>query len=225
MLLYGDPEFEIEARLALEKIRGIFDQGKLSDLTDARNLLIALGGLEQGLADAGVQSATVEEWTDLAADLFLNIYYGNSPERTRRELENRLRIGMEAPEGLRIRVKIPEGYAFYALYPEQYISSAERWLAKDDSESVLVIGIRSIGTSLSAIVHSILRHHGLYSKRITIRPTGHAYNRETILPDHLGEFGAVIIVDEGPGQSGSSMASVARAAKERGYRNVVFFPG
>lgn len=225
MLLYGDPEFEIEARVALEKIRGIFNATTSGDLNDARNVLIALGELEQGVADAGLPTGRVEGLTNLAADLFLNICNGNSFERAHCVLEERLNAGMELPEELRIRVKIPEGYAFYALYPEQYISSAERWLAKDYSEFVLVIGVRSIGTSLSAVVHSVLKHHGRHSNRITVRPTGHAYNRETLLPDHLGEFDAVIIVDEGPGQSGSSMASVARAAKERGYRKVIFFPG
>jgi hypothetical protein len=225
MLLYGDPEFQIEAQLALKKIREIFNATTSGDLNDARNVLIALGELEQGVADAGLPTGRVEGLTNLAADLFLNIYNGNFSKRAHCVLKERLNAGMELPEELRIRVKIPEGYAFYSLYPDQYISSAERWLAKDYSEFVLVIGVRSIGTSLSAVVHSVLKHHGRHSKRITVRPTGHAYNREILLPEQLGEFEAVIIVDEGPGQSGSSMASVARSAKERGYRKVIFFPG
>jgi len=53
-----------------------------------------------------------------------------------------------------VRVKVPEGFAFYTLYPEQYCAAASRWCDEHATSArrVLVVGVRSIGTSLSALV-------------------------------------------------------------------------
>ena len=45
-----------------------------------------------------------------------------------------------------LRIKELEGYAFYAVYPEAYVDAAERAGLGPDT---VVIGIRSIGTSLA----------------------------------------------------------------------------
>jgi hypothetical protein len=52
-----------------------------------------------------------------------------------------------------LRMKHAEGYAFYALYPESYIEAAS--MSNLPPETV-VIGIRSIGTSLAALVSATL---------------------------------------------------------------------
>ncbi len=135
-----------------------------------------------------------------------------------------------APQ-IRLTLKTPEGYAFYALYPEQYGASALRWAAEHAGETiskVRVIGIRSIGTSLAAVVRAALHLAGWNATWQTVRPTGHPYERQAkldisdIQPDEWA-----LIVDEGPGQSGSSMASVAQALVEAGMARdrIAFLPG
>src|SRR5207248_4140661 len=114
-----------------------------------------------------------------------------------------------------LTVKIPEGFAFYALYPEQYCLAALHWLADHKTASprrAAVVGIRSIGTTLSAVVSAALGAAGWEVQRLTVRPTGHPYSRQAeITREELGEAVWGLVVDEGPGQSGSSMAATAAA--------------
>jgi hypothetical protein len=131
-----------------------------------------------------------------------------------------------------ITVKIPEGFAFYALYPEQYCLAAFQWHACNSKitqeRKLLVVGIRSIGTSLSALVSAALKCAGWLPMRITVRPSGPPFERTTMLPARLsGCASRAIVVDEGPGLSGSSMASVAKALTEIGFapEQISFFPG
>src|SRR5437588_6652398 len=77
-----------------------------------------------------------------------------------------------------IRLKPPEGFAFYALHPRLYARLiGELQLAP----AVAVIGIRSIGATLSAVVAAAARADGYQAQRITVRPAGHPYNRELSL--------------------------------------------
>src|SRR5262249_8426259 len=89
---------------------------------------------------------------------------------------------------------------------------------------LVVIGIRSIGTTLSAVTASAARLRGIPAERFTVRPSGHPYNRRTEFSD--GELVIVrsgiscnavfLIVDEGPGLSGSSFLSVAESLEQAG---------
>jgi hypothetical protein len=107
-----------------------------------------------------------------------------------------------------IRLKQAEGYAFYALYPEAYIAAAR---ALQGLAPVRVIGIRSIGTGLAALVASALGA----PPPVTLRPVGHPYQRRlAVSPDLAAGVrsdadAAFAIVDEGPGLSGSSFGAVA----------------
>jgi hypothetical protein len=106
-----------------------------------------------------------------------------------------------------IRTKPAEGYAFYALYPESYAEAARR---SSLSPQTRVLGIRSIGTTLSAMVAAALGAE----PPITVRPTGHPFDRRLDLSPRLateilaGNPAAFAIVDEGPGLSGSSFGAV-----------------
>src|SRR5579864_332625 len=51
----------------------------------------------------------------------------------------------------------PEGFCFYALHPLAYADLALRLSPEIDMDSVAVIGIRTIGTSLSAVVAAALQ--------------------------------------------------------------------
>ncbi|WP_445504178.1 hypothetical protein [Microvirga sp. G4-2] len=124
-----------------------------------------------------------------------------------------------------IRTKRAEGYAFYALYPESYGEAALRSGLGSDTK---VIGIRSIGAGLSAIVAAALNA----SPAFTIRPMGHPFHREVRVDPAVTALltqdpnAAFAIVDEGPGLSGSSFGAVADWLEAAGIarERIHFFP-
>ncbi|MDE2486615.1 MAG: hypothetical protein KGO51_04390 [Alphaproteobacteria bacterium] len=106
-----------------------------------------------------------------------------------------------------VEIKTPEGYAFYAVYPEAYLkAAAERpWDAPP-----LVIGIRSIGTGLAALVAAVTNAPQV----VTVRPVGDPFRRELRVTEALrrrfaAHTGPFAVVDEGPGLSGTSFLAVA----------------
>jgi len=121
----------------------------------------------------------------------------------------------------RILISPAEGFAYYALHPKDFAQLA---LNCDVTGNCAVLGIRSIGTTLSAITLAALRSRGCAVERITVRPVGHPYQRQTTfttqqlewlkrkhsLPTHF------IVTDEGPGRSGSSFLSVGEALEKQG---------
>jgi hypothetical protein len=124
--------------------------------------------------------------------------------------------------------KVPEGYAFYALYPEAYLEAA-RALATGEG-TPRVIGLRSIGTSLSGVVAAALGAEA----PITVRPVGHAFQRTLALSEALearlladAPRHRFAIVDEGPGLSGSSFGAVADFLEDQGVplERLGFLPG
>src|SRR5262249_16894970 len=120
-----------------------------------------------------------------------------------------------------VRVSPPEGFAYYALHPMDFaaIACVGRY-----EYCVAVIGIRTIGTALSAMVVAGLHKQGIEASRTTVRPEGHPYDRRTSFsPDQLAWIkqqsqrgAAFVVVDEGPGLSGSSFLSVGEALKALG---------
>jgi hypothetical protein len=128
-------------------------------------------------------------------------------------------------------VKLPEGFAFYTLFAEQYIAAAQRWIAANSQaaqQEVVVAGVRSIGTTLSALVLAVLQSASWKARRITVRPSGHPFERQVQLSTRAVRGASLaIVVDEGPGLSGSSMAATAQALHEAGIQksNVSFLPG
>jgi hypothetical protein len=123
-----------------------------------------------------------------------------------------------------VEVKTPEGHAFYAVYPEAYLKAAaeQPWASPP-----LVIGIRSIGAGLAALVAAVTNAAGV----ATLRPMGHPFRREVRagealrrrLAAHAGPFA---IVGEGPGLSGSSFGAAADLLESLGVSSdrVVVLP-
>lgn len=117
-----------------------------------------------------------------------------------------------------------EGYAHYGVYPESYLRAAARSAAWIGSRPVLVIGLRSIGASLSAAVAGALAEDGHEVERHTVRPRGDPFDRRLALDSALScalasaatRGAAVLLVDEGPGLSGSSFVGTALALEELG---------
>lgn len=108
-----------------------------------------------------------------------------------------------------------EGYAHYALYPESYLGAAQK---SGLDANTCVIGIRSIGLGLAALVAATI---GALAP-LSVRPVGHPFHRRIRAdPALIGDWrnnpsARFAIVDEGPGLSGSSMHAVVAWLRELG---------
>src|SRR5260370_5365127 len=112
----------------------------------------------------------------------------------------------------------PEGFSYYGLNPLDFADLARR-ISCDLPSRVNVVGIRSAGTVLGTVVAAQLRSCGKSVDGITVRPAGEPYHRETTFDKAQLEWirrglrqpAAFLVVDEGPGFSGSTFLSVAQA--------------
>jgi hypothetical protein len=240
MLVFGDPKFSAPLSELFETFRARVRRMTLSSLDDLRSLLIFAGQLEQAVSDRANSSAVERKLeaaslnlTNTLANLFCRKFISGKDagekgaiiaalDRMAETLASAPALGREC-----VTAKIPEGYAFYALFPEQYCMTTLNWARQHPQESeALVVGIRSIGTSLSAVVKETLCLNGVRASRFTVRPGGHPFQRQLTLDAiSIDEKIPLLIVDEGPGISGSSMATVAEAFSSIGCRNVFFLPG
>jgi hypothetical protein len=222
VIVYGDAEVESTVEAMLESVATRVRATDPASLDDLRTLLVQAGQLEQALADdSDAQDAirAAEQLTDAIAEAFVRRFSGANASSDYRLIENAL--AQLRPGRAELRVRIPEGFEFYTLFPEQYCVTAQRWAEEHAISDVLVVGIRSIGTTISAVVRATLVQRGFQVSRLTVRPTGHPFERSVELPFDL-RCSAAIVVDEGPGLSGSSMTCVAEALNGRA---ITFFPG
>lgn len=140
--------------------------------------------------------------------------------------------GLPLPE--RIGIRPAEGYAYYALYPETYLAAARRFFRGGSPGRVVVIGLRSIGTGLASAVAAGLDAPDGAVETLTLRPRGHPFGRRPVLDAALdgrlrrlaGEGAWFLVVDEGPGLSGSSFCGTAALLSELGVPDdrIVLFP-
>lgn len=218
MLIYGD-----RARDG-EPISVLADLGARLDV--AHDALVAAfitaSELAQGIADAEHEQRGCDArspTTDAAMELLVALaraidasWSGRPPALD----EIRARLGRLAAMQLpaRVRMKCAEGYAYYALYPEAYLLAARRAPVAPDH----VIGIRSIGCGLAALVAAATGA----PLPATVRPLGDPFRRELrVAPALIAEWArdpraTIAIVDEGPGMSGSSFAAVADLLERHG---------
>jgi hypothetical protein len=242
MIVYGDPSLEESLSTLVERLQArVHALPQASSLDELRTLLVQAGELEQAAADHpfGLEASRLTQRcqavTVFAASAFAGAWFAlqNTAGVARPDVPccieslGQLLRRMPCLEQL-VRVKAPEGFAYYGLFPEAYIEAALNWVQDHENASprrVVVIGIRS--TTLSAVVAATLRANGWDVHRLTVRPSGSPFARQIeIATEELagGEWG--LIVDEGPGLSGSSMAAVAEAACRAGLRRerLSFFP-
>jgi hypothetical protein len=240
MLVYGDPKRRESADTLCgaiaERLRATAHQPPGLDRHSALvGILISAGELVQGLSDLEFEnlgadeiSARREKSGVLLCDLARLVAKSWSqgfcsplvlPSRVWALLQE-----LRAP--LPLSIKEAEGYAFYALYPEAYMEAARYSGLR---AKTIVIGIRSIGTSLSAAVSTVIGARA----PVTLRPVGHPFRRtinvgaqlsRRLLEEATTDFA---IVDEGPGLSGSSFGGVADWLVEHGAseNRIHFFPG
>ena len=224
MLVYRDGGGRANTRGELARLRRAADSADRSR-DAALGFLIQVAEFEAGVADAlaperdswNQTTSLLRAISEEAAAAWLAFVRSGVERRAARSLARRLTQfeAMRLPNSIELRVS--EGFAYYALLPETYVASAERFAADRGTPRVHAIGIRSIGTSLSAIVTATLRHAGCAATSSSVRPHGHPFDRAVDVDDTLAELlrreaahdAWFAIVDEGPGLSGSSFAAVA----------------
>ena len=223
MLVYGDQSRTENPRDAIRRLEEALRRlgGMPAGIERHAALVAALidaGELAQGLADAQFEALGHDarsEVTDAVMALMMGIAccvreswrtgfarLGILPEAEKHTL-----AALPFPDA--ITTKTAEGFSLYSLYPESYLEAAE---AVDTGQRpTRVIGLRSIGAPLAAVVAA-----GLGARSVmTLRPTGHPFYREVSVAEQLageiltGRDVRFAVVDEGPGLSGSSFGAVA----------------
>lgn len=189
-------------------------QQKLEASHNVLDGLIQAGELEAALADLQAPGTSAAA---ILTDALAHQLCTGSASHDAAELAKQ--IGVPTT----IRIAPPEGFTYYALHPLDFARVAER-ISTAQHNSYAVIGIRSIGTTLSAVTAAALNPRGKRVNRITVRPTGHPYSRITHfspeqqcwIAEQLARSAHFLVVDEGPGRSGSTFLSVAEALYRAG---------
>lgn len=157
---------------------------------------------EAGAADCGHADAHANQLTD---DLARALDDGTI-DRARDSVARLTDVDLACP------VHRPEGFAYYALWPSDVVTTAR---CLDVKAPVVVVGIRTVGVALSALVRAAFQSQGHSAERLTVRPIGHPFDRR-VDEDGLRVRQALasgaqtfVVVDEGPGLSGSSFLSTA----------------
>ncbi len=221
---------ELKARLVSQLER--LNDGPSTHGPSTEGLVSALllaGELECGTADAdSAMWRSTALITDRVADALVSEKTGKSVS----DLQSLTIAARSISVPGQLSISTPEGFAYYALHPLAYAEALERIFMPENNvpknnvpeNNLVIVGIRSIGSTLSAVTAAAARLRGMQVRRFTVRPEGHPYNRRTeLLPSQLGIVqnavfsGAMfVIVDEGPGLSGSSFLSVAEALEQAG---------
>lgn len=237
MLVFGERERHVEPRAALRAIlaqtAGLRSAAEgLARHAGLVQALIDLGAVVQGLADEEFRRAGEDDLTPLTSVGMQAV------SALARPLAASWRAGFGGPLAIdraplralaamplpgQAATKAPEGYCFYGVYPEAYVEAAQGL-----SGPARVIGLRSIGVSLAAAAAA-----GMGARSaVTLRPTGHPFRRELRVSARLearllSRVDALfVVVDEGPGLSGSSFGAVGDWLEARGVqpRRIVFMP-
>lgn len=246
MIVYANREREAATGALLDAVHASGDRlrGVEPPQHEASvDLLVAFGELETGVADALAPDAdrdTAEtralRETSHSIGRLAHATWRGEPHGARRWRD----VVLSAVQALdaralpsRVRHRVPEGYVYYSLQPEMYLEAARRFAAEQSPARVVCLGLRSIGASLSAVVAASVAEAGCPVRSYTLRPRGHPFERGLALAPALERelrdvvAGAhVLVVDEGPGLSGSSFAGVAAALARMGVSDerIVLFP-
>lgn len=235
MIFYGDAIRLVDPRARLNSIlHRLPGLGRAADRLSAHTarvrLFLELAELSTAVADVadGACTASDTERQLRAALLIL----ARAVDRSWRDdalvpfEAEAFRVALPPVEALPaqpLAFKRPEGYAYYALYPELYAEAARDAALPRET---CVIGLRSIGTGLAAMVAAACGSGDVF----TVRPHGPPFAREVTLSDEVQRTArrsrAVAIVDEGPGLSGSSFLGTLDALESIGvaHERVHLFP-
>jgi hypothetical protein len=241
MLAFRDQTYDVDPTALLDRLRERAVRG-ISDHDEALELLVDVGQLETVLVDtwnAECDSIDARARALRAASLAAGFAFVASCDAQHgRRAAHVARLSQalrEIPVGAlpqRARASVPEGYAHYGLYPETYVAAADRLWEQRRPDHAVVIGLRTIGTSLAAAVAAALARRGVVVDSVTVRPRGPQMERNCRLDESLRAWlddrrhALFVVVDEGPGLSGSSFTAVAESLDPIVGRDdrIVFFP-
>lgn len=235
MIVYRKPGIEVALAAELARLHGAAKAG------DTLDLLVRLGEVEQAVVDA--LYPRVDGWGPAASVLrrsmlrvgaaYLASHGGTVPPGDLHDTLAELHLLDRPRLPKSVIVKVPEGFAHYAIDPIGYAHAARRHrhaVGAERAARSIVIGVRSIGTTLSALVAAALGTE----RSITVRPRGESGARQIFavadLTDLLGawlaEGAEVLIVDEGPGATGETLDVVASWVRSLGVvdERIVLFP-
>jgi hypothetical protein len=237
MLVYGDHQEEVSApdfaRTIVRDLNRLnSQQAGLAWHQACVTLFIDLASLVQGVADRECEHLGHDDLTPAQDALMkmLRILAASMDVSWRSGFEHRVPPDPATILGLAdlslppsVTLKRCEGYAFYGLYPETYLDAA-----RDLPSNCIVIGLRSIGTGLAALVAAAAGAETLF----TLRPSGAPFSRSVQVGRRLTRFVQAsahqhfVIVDEGPGLSGSSFGGVADWLESLGVARsrIIFMP-
>jgi hypothetical protein len=244
VIVYRDQRCPADPRKLLALLQSAVERsGTTSPSHDlAVDVLLQTGTLECAVVDAVFPSADGIDpiaqrlrKASLAAGHVLWHTWHTKPQESRawwRRLSDRLNEIQRGPLPATAETSIPEGFEYYAVYPETYLDAARRCHAALGLETVICLGLRSIGTSLSAVVAAALEEMGAAVESFTLRPRGHPFSRHPSLqPELVSKLlnrreARFLLIDEGPGISGSSLAGTAALLRSWGVADdrIVFLP-
>lgn len=239
MLVFGDRIHAACPRELIDRLRRAaiapVTEGETWIVRHARvvDLFITAANLAQGILDFGFAELGEDrlDATSAAADAALQALARALNHSWMTGAAVRPAVLLRAIEQLAVlplaecvRLETAEGFAYYALYPESYAVAAQAL----HGSSPTVIGLRSIGLGLGAVVAAVTQA----PLSLSVRPTGHPFRRELSLGEGLRQVLAerrqstFAVVDEGPGLSGSSFAAVIEALEALGVppRSIQLFP-
>jgi hypothetical protein len=245
MIIYRDQRIQADPRRLLSTLRTTANRftGASSPSHDVTvEALIAAGTLEAAVADSiftdsdGINPVTMS--LRRASIAMGHVFWHSWQERSHDAqvwwtrlagILNRLDLHSLPAT---VVTTVPEGYAHYAVYPEMYLEAAKQCRAALGNIHAICLGIRSIGTSLSAVVAAALAELGCRVESFTLRPRGHPFSRRPVLRRELeAVFQArprahFLVIDEGPGISGSSLAGTAAMLRALGIADdhIILFP-
>ncbi|MCO5171385.1 MAG: hypothetical protein M9894_34210 [Planctomycetes bacterium] len=234
MIVYGDRRAREDpralARTLLDDCHAASRLGADEGQDARRRVLIAAGELAQGLVDhafaargevdeAGPLERLASRLTTAAARALVA---GGAPADVAAVVHEVLR----APLPGEVEVRVPEGYACYALLPEAYAAA----IGRAGRGPCVVVGLRSIGTGLAAVVAAA---GDAVAPPVSLRPVGHPFARTVRPGPALARWlldapaaARFVIVDEGPGLSGSSLNGAADWLEDHGVapERLLFVP-
>lgn len=201
----------LPTRRLLDELRAEIQTGTAGSLMDA---LVRAGEIEAGLADAG--SPTADRMANVVNQLAVTACGASSSSVAQSSVVATLEHLADCPS--HVRCAHPEGFSYYGLHPLDFADLVAK-IHSHLKSRVAVIGIRSVGATLGAIVAAALRARGTIAERITVRPEGEPYERRAAftpaqlqwIQEELQKHADFAVVDEGPGFSSSTFLSVARA--------------
>jgi hypothetical protein len=228
VIVYREQQEDVELAAALQRLeRALMDlfEGASPDVDMVTEQAIEAGELASGVLDllyaqADDIHAGAQPWNALVCALAAaaDAAWRGHARECRESLATALTaIGSCTQSFLprRITRRVSEGFAYYALGPELYADAAREWDGVRPGDRVICVGLRTIGLTLAASAIAGLSSRGVHASLLTVRPRGNPFDRTVAVTPRFKRMvqawrdAMFLVVDEGPGLSGSSMASVA----------------